>query len=158
MVNRISWQKKVKRNLGTSNRRPHIVFWRSSKGRLRPSFMERLWEVNLGRPHIVRLGRPQDVRSGHPCDDQISSLGDVLGKLQGEVLGTSWGPTFAGWDNLENNQLCNYVLEQLQFFKCYHISICPVVCFGNIYMFYRSIFFRGLIASYNIVLYRQLWA
>ena len=119
-------------------------------------FKERLREVNLGRPQIVRLGRPQDVRSGHPWDDQISSLGDVLGQLQGEVLGTSWGPTFADWDNLENNQLCNYVLEQLQSFKCYHISICPVVCFGNIYMFYRSIVFRGLIESCNIVLSRQL--
>ena len=28
---------------------------------------------------------------------QIGSLGDVLGTLEGHVLGTSWEPIFAGW-------------------------------------------------------------
>ena len=51
--------------------------------------------TSQGRPLDVRLGRPQDVRSrrsedvswGHPCDDQIGSLGDVLGKLEGTSSG-----------------------------------------------------------------------
>ena len=55
----------------------------------------RLLDVRLGRPQDVILRRPQDVRSrrsedvswGHPCDDQIGSLGDVLGKLEGTSSG-----------------------------------------------------------------------
>ena len=45
----------------------------------------------------VRLARPLDVISGLPQDGQIRSLGDALGMLEGDVLGTSWGPIFAGW-------------------------------------------------------------
>ena len=39
----------------------------------------------------------QDV----PRDGQIGSLGEVLGTLEGDVLGTSWGPTFAGWEQMQ---------------------------------------------------------
>ena len=28
---------------------------------------------------------------------QIGSLGEALGMLEWDVLGTSWGPIFAGW-------------------------------------------------------------
>ena len=49
-------------------------------------------EVILGRPQDVRLGRPKDVGSGRPWVGQIGSLGDVLG--------TSWGQTFAGLEGL----------------------------------------------------------
>ena len=31
--------------------------------------------------------------------DQTGSLGDYLGTLEGNVLGKSWGPIFAGWVN-----------------------------------------------------------
>ena len=39
--------------------------------------------IRLGRPKDVRLGRPQDLRSGRPQDDQIGSLGNVVGTLEG---------------------------------------------------------------------------
>ena len=59
---------------------------------------ERPLDVRLGlplgvisrRPQDVRSGRPQDDSSGRPWDGQIRSLGDVLG--------TSGGPIFAGWE------------------------------------------------------------
>ena len=57
----------------------------------------------LGRPQDLGSGRPQDVSSGRPRDGQIGSLGDVLGMLEGEVLRTSWGPIFAGWELKINN-------------------------------------------------------
>ena len=34
---------------------------------------------------------------GRPWDGQIGSLGEVLGKLEGDVLGTSLGPIFSSW-------------------------------------------------------------
>ena len=37
-----------------------------------------------------------DVRLGRPLDSQIGSLGDVLVKLEGDILETSWGPIFGG--------------------------------------------------------------
>ena len=43
-------------------------------------------------------GRPQDVRLERLRDSQIGPLGDVLGTLEGDVLRTSWGPIFAGWE------------------------------------------------------------
>ena len=50
----------------------------------------------------VRLRRPQHVRLGRPRDSQIESLGDVLETLEGDVLGTSWEPIFADWDQTVN--------------------------------------------------------
>ena len=51
------------------------------------------------RSQDARLGRPQDFRLGRPRDGQTGSLGDFLGTLEGNVLGKSWGPIFAGWVN-----------------------------------------------------------
>ena len=45
---------------------------------------------------------------------QIGSLGDVLGRLEGDVLGTSWGPIFAGW---ECDKSCN-IGEYLENSNC----------------------------------------
>ena len=42
----------------------------------------------------------KNVSSVRPRDAQIGSLGDVLGTLEGDVLGTSWGPIFVGWEGL----------------------------------------------------------
>ena len=55
--------------------------------------------ASQGRPLNVRLGRPLDVISERPRDGQIGPLGDVLGMLVGDVLETSWGPIFAGWED-----------------------------------------------------------
>ena len=55
------------------------------------------------------MGRSRDVRSGRPRDGQIESLGDVLGTLEGDVLGTSWGPIFASWgDDYTTGCLLDY--------------------------------------------------
>ena len=56
--------------------------------------------VRLERPVGIISGRPQDVRLRHPQDGQIGSLRDVLGRLEGDVLRTSWGPIFAGWEDV----------------------------------------------------------
>ena len=79
---------------------------RKSWGRPESTSQERPLDVRLGRPLGVISKRPQDVRSGRPEDDssgrpwdgQIRSLGGVLGTLDEEVLGTSEGPIFAGWE------------------------------------------------------------
>ena len=70
--------------------------------------LRRPLEVILGRPQDFRLGRPWDVRSC-PQDSQIGSLEDVLGTLEGDVLGTSLGPIFAGWatGNVSNDPINN---------------------------------------------------
>ena len=70
----------------------------------------RLLDVRLGRPldvilrcsQDVRLGRPQDVSSAPPEDCQIRSLWDVLRMLDGYILGTFWGPIFAGWVDINH--------------------------------------------------------
>ena len=49
------------------------------------------------RPLKARL-RPREVRSGRPWDGQIGSLWDVVWTMEGDVLITSWGPIFAGWE------------------------------------------------------------
>ena len=54
--------------------------------------------VISGRHQDISLGHPQNVRLGRPRDGQIESLGDVLGMLERDVLGTSWGPIFADWN------------------------------------------------------------
>ena len=64
-------------------------------------------EVKLGRSldvicrclQDVRSGRPRDVSSRLPWDGKIESLGDALGTLGEDVLGTTWRPIFAGWVN-----------------------------------------------------------
>ena len=63
-------------------------FW-TSKWVLWWSFRGRPESTSKGRPLNVRSGRPKDVRSGRPRDGQIRSLGDVLGTLEGDVLGTN---------------------------------------------------------------------
>ena len=112
MVNRISSERKVKRNFGTSKCECFEGLLgdvlRTSWGRLESISQGRPLNVRLGRPLDVisgrpldvRSGRPQDVRSGRPRDGQIGSLGDVLGTLVEDVLGRPWGPIFAGWDSL----------------------------------------------------------
>ena len=47
--------------------------------------------MRLGHLLDIILGRPQDVRSGHPQEGQIGSLEDVLGMLEGDVLGMVLG-------------------------------------------------------------------
>ena len=118
MVSRISSERKVTKNAGTSkfeySEDPLGDVLRTSWGRPESTSQGRPLNVRLrrpldvisGRPQDVRLGRPldvisgrpQDVRLGRPRDGQIGSLGDVLGMLEGDVLGTSWGPIFAGWE------------------------------------------------------------
>ena len=58
---------------------------------------ERPLDVRLGRPLEAISRRPQDVRLGRPRDGQIVFYGNVQGTLEGDVLGTSWGPILAGW-------------------------------------------------------------
>ena len=63
--------------------------------------LRRSLDVISGRPQDVRLGRPRDVRSERSRDGQIGSLGNVLG--------TSWGPIFAGWAmSVMNNKMAIY--------------------------------------------------
>ena len=108
LVNRISYERKVKRNLRTSNRWPHLVTNTCFQGRLR-DVLRTSWrspksnsqgcllDVRLGRPLDVISRRSQGVRSRRPRDSQIGSLEDVLGTLEEDVLGTFSGPIFAGW-------------------------------------------------------------
>ena len=101
MVSRISSDRKVTKNAGTSkfeySEDPLGDVLRRSWGRPESTSQGRPLNVRLGRPQDVRLGRPRDVRSERPQDRQMGSLGDVLGTLEGDVLGTSWRPIFAGW-------------------------------------------------------------
>ena len=55
-------------------------------------------DVGSGCPWDVKSRRPRDIRSGRPQDGQIGCLGNVMETLDGEVLGTYWGPIFAGWE------------------------------------------------------------
>ena len=84
---------------------------RTSWGRPESTSQGRPVDVGLGRPLGVILGRPQDVRSGRLRDGQIGSLRYVLWRLEGDVLGTSWGTVFAGWVGSCNtlNDLSNQV-------------------------------------------------
>ena len=69
---------------------------RMSWGRPESTSQRRPVDVKLGLPLDVISELPQDVRSGRPWAVQMGSLGNVLGTLQRYVLGTSWGPIFAG--------------------------------------------------------------
>ena len=86
---------------------------KTSWGRPKSTSQERPLNVRLRRPLDFIPGRPQDVRSGHPRDvrlghhqnGQTGSLGDVLGKLEEDALGTSWGTIFADWVITQNFQV-----------------------------------------------------
>ena len=101
MVSRITSESKVTKNTGTSkfeySEDPLRDALRKSWGRLESTSQGRPLNVRLGRPQDIILGRPRDVRSGCPRDGQIGSLRDVLATLEGNVLGTSWGPILARW-------------------------------------------------------------
>ena len=86
---------------------------RTSWGCAESTSLGRPVDVRLGRPLDVISGRPKDVRSRRPRDGQIGSLGDVLGTLEWGVLGTSWGPIFAGWVN------CKFVMPSINVKKNY---------------------------------------
>ena len=83
------------------------TFLRTSWGRPESTSQKRPLNVKLGhpfyvisrRPLDVRLGHPKHVRPGRPHDGEMGSSGDILGTLEGDVLGTSCGPIFAGWGN-----------------------------------------------------------
>ena len=64
--------------------------------------------VRLRGPLDVISGRVLDVRWVHPLDDQVGSLGEVLRTLEEEVLGTSWGPIFAVWVDIDQIEKLNY--------------------------------------------------
>ena len=93
MVNRISSKRKVKRNFGTSKcgcfEGPLGNVLRTSWGRPESTFWGRPLKVRLGRPLDVILGRSQDVKLGRPWGGQIGPLGDILGTLERDVLGTN---------------------------------------------------------------------
>ena len=135
-VNRISSERKVKRSLGTSNRWSHIYPKTCFQGRLgnvlktpwgcpETTSRGRLLDVRLGRPQDVisrrpqdvRSGRPQDVSWGHPQDGQIGSLEDVLGTLEGDVLRTSWGSTFASSSIIDVSLGSEFVSDYLEAFS-----------------------------------------
>ena len=83
MVNRISSERKVKRNLGTSNRRPHIVpmtYFEGSLGDiLKPGDVRiNLPGTFLGRHFRTSAGHALDVKLECPRDGQKWSLRDLL--------------------------------------------------------------------------------
>ena len=63
----------------------------------------------MGRPLDVITRRSQDVRSGRLRDGQIGSLEDVLGMLERDILGTSWGPTFTSWEKRMDTLFLNAI-------------------------------------------------
>ena len=69
-----------------------------SWGRPESTSQGRSLNVRLGCPLEVISGGLQDIRWRRPRDGQIESSGDVLETLEGDVLGTSWGPIFVSWD------------------------------------------------------------
>ena len=101
MLNRINSERKVKRKFGTFK----FEYFEVPLGDVLRTSYGRLESTSQGHPLKVRIGRPldviseylRDIRSGRPWDGQIGSLWDVLGTLEGNVLGTSLGPIFAGW-------------------------------------------------------------
>ena len=105
LVNRINSERKFLKKFRHASLSNLKVLYGTSWGRPESTSQGRRFNVRLrrpldvisGRPQDVRLGRFWEVRSGRAPDGQIGSLGDVLGALEGNVLGTSWGPIFAGW-------------------------------------------------------------
>ena len=107
LINRISSERNVKQNFGTSKfaRSEGSLgdVLRTSWGLPESTFQWRPLNERLGRSLDVISGRSQDVRLGRPPDGQIGSLGEVLGTFEGD--GKSWWPIFAGWD--VTFQICN---------------------------------------------------
>ena len=109
MVSRISPERKVTKNAGTSkfeySEDPLGDILRTSFGCPESTSQGRPMNVRLGRlldvisvrRQDVTLERPWENRSGRLRDGQIGSLGDALGTLEWDVLETTWGPIFAGW-------------------------------------------------------------
>ena len=93
LVNRISSERKFRKNAGTSKLEysgdPLGDVLRTSWGHPESTSQERPLNVRLARPQDVTLVRPQDVRSRRPRDSQIGSLGNVLGTWEGDVLRTN---------------------------------------------------------------------
>ena len=124
LVNRISSERKVRKNVGTSQFEYSDGalgdVLRTLSGRPEPTSQGSHLNVELGRPLNVISGRPWDVRSGRLRDGQIGSLGDVLGTLEGDVLGTSWGPIFAGW---VVSQLKFYTLSKIKYLNILQLQV-----------------------------------
>ena len=99
MVNRVSSERKVIKNAGTSkfeySEDPLGDVLRTFYGRPESTTQRcplnvrlgRPLDVISGRPQYVRLGRPLDIRSGRHRDGQIRSLGDVGEGRRQDVLG-----------------------------------------------------------------------
>ena len=95
--------------------RPKDMFWRSFRGQ--PENILGKFRINLPGTSLWRqietspgrhfgtypgrqIGASLRPRSELPQCDQIVSLGNVLRTLEGDVLGSPWGPIFAGWGYL----------------------------------------------------------
>ena len=78
------------------------VLSRSSRDVLKTSW-GRPESTSKGRPLNVRLRRPLYVISGRQIRTSQGRSNRIFrgrpGKLEGDVLGTSWGPIFAGWES-----------------------------------------------------------
>ena len=109
LVNWIISKRKVKRDFGTSNWWTHLIpktcfevplggVLIRSWGRPKSTSQGRSLNVRLGCPPGVISGSLQYIRWGRPQNGQIESSGDVLETLEGDVLGTPWGPIFVSWD------------------------------------------------------------
>ena len=74
-IKQISFGRKLKRNLETSNRRPHIAFKMTLEGHpwdILIIFSKGCaWEVDSGHPWNVSLGRLEDVRLR--CTQEVRS-------------------------------------------------------------------------------------
>ena len=78
-------------NVLVTSRPGDVNLPRKSLGRPLDVRLGRPVDVISRRPQDVQLGRPRGVSSGRPRDCQIGPLGDVLGTLDGDVLGMSSG-------------------------------------------------------------------
>ena len=113
MVNRISSERKVRKNVGTSkfeySEGPLGDVLRTSWGRPESTSQGRPLNVGLGRPLNVISGHPRDVRSGPPQNGQIGSLGDWLGN-HSEIIHKSFGKNFKFRSSLyiPSNLICTF--------------------------------------------------
>ena len=93
LVIQISSERNVKKKFETSQ----FERFEGPVGDVLRTSWRRPESISQGRPLKATLGRPQGIRLERPRDGQIGSLEDVLGTLEWDVLGTPWGPIFAGW-------------------------------------------------------------